>query len=1753
MIIASARFAGALLFVTLLFSLPSEGLSQCVTPELIMINSCIEHPNPNGGPVDVESEIIIMSTGLIPVAVNTIGINLPFNGFGAENDDLGYDIDGTPYGCDFKIPTITTLPGCPTAIPAGPNDIIPADAFVVVFLTSTTVTEDVVGTDFSNICSNGQQVYILQSACERTSGAFANGPGQGDPLRSVSISSPCGPRISTYNTANLDPDDGTYYIVGTSITGNQDCNLPVIPTTCTPLDTTFYLCGYGATVEPPVPVSEFEVLIPPGVLVLSFHNSAQDAELNRNRLIEYSGSTDEPDTLFSRVIYSADLCTAISRFIINFRDEPLMAMSPSEPVRGCDPLSTGVGVFNLRLSDIEVGGGVPIIWYTDPGALQGIPDPENFISSETTVFAVAGLGACADVPVPVTLELSAGPMVSASIDSTSCPGVDDGQIAVSVAGFGPFVNDWNGDDYDGDSTVSGLSSGLYQLTVTDRYGCSDEVNFEVNQGLPLLITCELTQGTSGPVAADGAVRITLNQGDAPFQLSYSGAAAGAMQVLGTSVDINSLPSGEYTFSYTDANGCVSEVCNLTVPLADPLTLQCLARNNSNDATVLGAGQVNITGGEAPFNVTISDAFGNTSNFPNRLTGITVLPNLPSGTYTITVTDATGQVETCNINIALSGCPLTIFDVQQTATNCSGANFNAFISLGIAGNDGAVTIMWSGGNGIEAFDGMGDAGPVPPGVYFVTVQDQSGCPGISEGPIVITDPGAIDFSIAGDFTASPCQDDARIDVTLNGGGTPPYDIVLIDWNTGVELDRIEDQTAGVTVSFDSLAGGGTPDYGVYVVDALDCETVRSFNPISASPAPDLILEPTDQQIIPLTCNGDSTGSLTLLASGGASPYVYRWFDYPQLVTGRILADGPSQTDLPAGNYFIEIMDANGCLDSATVVVPEGVSPTIVCGPTTGSIGDQGGSVTLDLANGAFPYTVVIVGEDSFDPYFNLTGPTEVISDLEPGNYSAVVRDANGCVSDTCSFSIELISCTITATAMIDTIVCRDVPQGGISLALSGGTAPFTFTWGPGVAGTSENVNVFAEGNYPVRIEDINGCALDTSFFVPNLMLRTELILETPRFLPACPGEDVRIPLEFLGTGPFVLEYFVNSAPGVDFFRTFTTNQQFDTLIIPASDFIDNDLRVSSQILTDQFCESRINQTFLVRYSEPDTIHRTESTCETTPIEIGGRFFDVQNPSDTFLFDDGSVCGVIYQVDLDFMMGAVPDTVLVPICPATPYEENGELFDANRPEGEVRYLRPGLCDSIVYIRLDILPEFVGSFSDNACVGDTIFYADRFFTAENTSGLARLPGMAATGCDSLVFVNTTFRRTGEVRLFGDFEICPGDSIELRFTYDGPGGIDVRMSDLAGNITELTGIRQGSRVEIFPTESTSYQLLSSGIGGCPGEVAGSSSVIVNDLAVGAEVVLDPGDYCQDTLGLAAVTYLGGTGPYDIAWSNGPSDSINRNLLAGTYRVSVTDAIGCTLTDSVVLNNLLPLTARVTGIPPVCPGENGSLQIDTIFGGGGFYEVSINGQFFLPIERVADIQVPVGNHRAVFQGANDCSVAVNFRVNDAFRPDFDLPMDTTILLGDSILLDGSLLNQDSAWWTPSTFLTDPNSATTWARPLSSMTYTLHLRTLAQCLFTQDVNVTVDERLPVYAPTAFSPNGDGMNDLYSLGLGRNVLGLKSFQVFNRWGNLMYDGLEGWDGDFAGNTAPPAVYVFYAIVEMADGSERFVEGDFVLMR
>jgi gliding motility-associated-like protein len=1740
---------------SLILLLPPGLFAQCVSPELLMINSCIEHPNPNGSPVPVESEIIILRAGLVPVAVSDIGVDMPFNGFGAANEDLGVRSDGTPFGCVFKEPTVTAISGCPAAIALGPDGIIPANAFIVIFINGTTNTADASGTDFTNICASGQTLVILQSACNRTAGAFANGPGSGDPIRFITVSSPCGTRSFTYNTEEINPSQGTFFLVGPGASGNLDCDFPVIPDPCPGLDATFSICGAGSQVDPPILTDIFRAVYPTSVLSVSFHSSPAMAELNLNRIDTYGATTNSPDTLFARIIYADSLCVAVGRLVINFFAEPATTLTPAGPARGCDPDFDGLGTFKLRLLDAEIGNGQPVVYFADAQGTSRIDDPTNYVGSAGTIFAAAGLGSCMGELVSVQLELIDGPLNIATVEGNSCEGSGDGSITFQTTGFGPFSYNWANNAFDSLSAANGLSPGQYRLTVTDAWGCEDRLRPFVADGTATQVNCSEGQPASGSASADGVVNLTFSEGTPPYQLTYSGAAAGAVEVLGSSVQLTGLLPGDYTFTVTDADGCTSEACTLTLRFTDPLELICQVRNNTDGAAIGGSIGVTIIGGRPPFTATVANqTSGGTDTYPNLINGQQTFSNLSAADYRITLTDANGMVQNCSRTITTVPCPLTVVGIRQLVTDCSGRNNNVILLI-IAGSQGNITTVWSGEPGVDIFNGQQEAGPLAPGVYFVMVSDGSGCPAVTEGPILVTDPGLTEFTLTGNFDVAPCHPDGSAEVTITSGGAAPYQLVLVNNTNGQELDRITGVTAGGNATFTGLqAGPAAPDYAVFVIDDVGCRTDSRPVPLTGGVAPLLTLPAAQQTIVPPLCPGDSTGSVTVMAEGGTTPYTYRWLEYPALQGGRMLANGDTQTDLPPGDYLIQITDGNGCLDTAALFLPDGVPPTLNCGPTMPQMGSTPATARLIIGAGLAPYTISLTTNGITVDYANRSAGDNTVTPLDAGDYIAVVTDANGCESEPCLFTVADLGCGFTINAQVDSISCTSTSFGQISLNPQGGTLPYTFDWASAPADDDNSIVVESPGDYSVTVTDGAGCVLDTIISVFRTVQFIDLVIESPVYLAACPGQDVRIPLSFSGNGPYRLMYTFDNAPAPAFQDTFVTNNMVDTLLLPAALITDGSGIFTFGRYFNDACDTRVFQSYSIQYSAQDTIRRFGTSCSAGPVVIGGRTFTPTMPSDTFQLINAEGCNERYEVDITFRAATIPDTIIVDVCPAVPYELNGEIFDANRPEGAVIFVPDGICDSTVWVRLVIAEEFLGNYGESVCVGDTVFYAGRFFTADNPSGLARLPGLAASGCDSLVIVNNSFRRTGDVRLFGNFEICPGDSVDLRFTYDGPGGINVLMTDAQGNRTNLDNIRDGNRVNIFPTVSTTYQLLSSAMGGCDGTVSGSSSVLINDIAGAAEVLLDPGNFCSDTLGKVSIDFSGGVGPFDIIWSNGPTDTVNRNLLPGTYRVVVTDAQGCTIIDSVTLNPRIPLNVAITGVGPDCVDGRGRLLIDTIVGGTGFYEISLDGTFFVPVADVATLTPILGNNRAYMQDAGDCVAEVNFFVPPALVITPDLVRDTTIFLGDSLFLDpGVIPLLDSAWWTPSPGLSNPNGRTTVARPLRSTTYTLHLRTVAQCLFTFDVNIVVDERLPIYAPTAFSPNGDEVNEVYQLGLGPGVRGIQTLSIFNHWGNLMYEGTDGWDGMFDGRRAEPAVYVYRAIIKMADGSERSVRGDFVLMR
>ncbi|HET8574475.1 MAG TPA: choice-of-anchor L domain-containing protein [Edaphocola sp.] len=178
----------------------------------------------------------------------------------------------------------------------------------------------------------------------------------------------------------------------------------------------------------------------------------------------------------------------------------------------------------------------------------------------------------------------------------------------------------------------------------------------------------------------------------------------------------------------------------------------------------------------------------------------------------------------------------------------------------------------------------------------------------------------------------------------------------------------------------------------------------------------------------------------------------------------------------------------------------------------------------------------------------------------------------------------------------------------------------------------------------------------------------------------------------------------------------------------------------------------------------------------------------------------------------------------------------------------------------------------------------------------------------------------------------------------------------------------------------------------------------------------------------------------------------------------------------------------------------------------------------------------------------------ITIHVIPPFIFDWVSPEDTTIHYGDQIQLNSQ---SDAIYWlwSPITGLDNPNAKNPMASPKQSTQYTLVGFNKFGCTDTAKVNINVDY-LPAYGiPNAFSPNGDGKNDYFKI---ENIRYEKilTFKIFNRWGQLVYDGKNaatGWDGRINGKPAPIDTYNYYIELVLPLGKHQVYKGTVTLLR
>jgi gliding motility-associated-like protein len=1148
----------------------------------------------------------------------------------------------------------------------------------------------------------------------------------------------------------------------------------------------------------------------------------------------------------------------------------------------------------------------------------------------------------------------------------SCVNACDGSINATISGgTAPYTYSWIGPNsfVSIDEDITALCAGTYTLTVTDANGCTTTQTITLTAP-PVLevvgVAFEFEGGynVSCANACNGSINLTVNGGVAPFTFVWTG----PNNFASSDEDINNLCAGDYSVLVTDANNCTATVnVTLTQPPVLVASLVAGVYNGGVNISCANAcdGSINatISGGVAPFTYSWVGVNGFASTDQN-LTG------LCAGTYTLTVTDANGCEATQTIMLT---APQPLAANLAAALYIGGFNISCFnacdgsINATISGGTAPYTYSWIGPNSFVSIDE--DITALCAGTYTLTVTDANGCETTQTITLTAPQPLAANLAAAlynGGFNIS-CVNacDGSINATISGG-TAPYTYSWIGPNSFVSID--EDITA--------LCAG---TYTLTVTDANGCTTTQTITLI-APPAFEVGSTAFEfEGGYNVSCANACDGSINLIINSGVSPFNISW-------TGPngFTATSEDLSGLCAGVYTATVVDANGCTSTRVVSInaPEPVSASAIAAVVNGGynitcFGACNGSINGTVTGGVAPYAYSWVGPNGF------VAITEDLSNLCAGTYTLTTTDANGCTATTTitlTQPEELSATAIAATTNGGTnISCSGVCDGSIDLTVAGGTAPYTISWtGPnGFVSAIEDISALCVGTYIASITDANGCAasVTVTLTAPEPIVSLGLVSEyAGGFNVGCNGgSNGSIDLTVSGgSGSYAYSW---SGP-----NNFTANTDaISGLVAGTYTVIISDVNGCSDTLTFNLTEPQPLGSSATTL--PSSCGQANGSADLTVTGGSGIYSYLWSGPNSFSSTSQDLNGVVggeYIVEIIDTNGCVlVDTVNITVKPpvaATAVANNATCnsncngtIDLTVTEGETPF---GFAwsgpNGFSASTEDVASLCAGDYTVIVTDGDGCTFTSTYSITAPTALAIDVTANNAANCSSstgLVTIDVT-----------------GGTGGYSYSWTGPNGF-------ASADQNLNGVAQGTYT-VTVTDSL----------GCPATqtvTVGSVSNIV--------LVTEPTNVSCNGLnnGFACANVTGTTGALTYQWSNSDATQCTDSLGIGTYIVIVTDANGCTATDTVVITEPDPIV--IAADIPVYPngynvsiidGEDGSIDL-TLNGGVAPYTYNWNvNNADSTLEDLSGL--PADTFTVIVTDANGCTIVEEYILTEP--PLIELP-----------------------------------------------------------------------------------------------------------------------------------------------------------------
>ena len=1035
-------------------------------------------------------------------------------------------------------------------------------------------------------------------------------------------------------------------------------------------------------------------------------------------------------------------------------------------------------------------------------------------------------------------------------------------------------------------------------------------------------------------------------------------------------------SGDYVITGTAKEGFENVVTNIKAINFSlcPLTATASVINQPTCSIATGgAANITVSGGAGPYTWIrfngVTTTSGSSVGSPVSMTGLT------SGIYTVTVTSSRGCTGLATFTISVPTSPNA--SGVSTAPSCFGGS-NGTIVQAVSGGISPYSYLWSSGQTTK------DRTALAAGTYSVTVTDAGGCQ--RTATYTVTQPSALSASTQ--ITHPTCIASGSVTLSISGGGgTSPY-----TWSWSRVSPTSTGSGSGLVIS--GLIFG---TYNITVTSAAGCTGMTSavLNQALPPTASAFIINPS--------CFGSTNGALNQSILGGTMPYVYSWADGAGNIQNRV--------NIASGNYTVTITDTKQCqvVKSYTVTQPQliAVSGTIQQPQCT-----SGGSISLNISGGMTPYAANWADIAGSDNIKNRIG-------LSAGNFTVTVSDINGCSAST-SATLSQPICDTGLDVCISTTSDRFSTDPDPMVTSYFWTVPTSavISSGQGTPVIFINWTGATPGNGFICVRKLNSCGESTDFCRLVVLKAPQATITYTQ--PLCQGSDLKLfstgGVKYVWSGPsgFTSEsenptiYNVN-ATNVGNYNVTVTNSS--GCMGTATAYISvMDAPVLAETVYNASCGQ--NNGFIQLNALAGTAPYTYlwSNGNTTQNNVSlakGNYKVTVTDSFGCTATASSAVGEVNGPSISYNSsnimcfgsntGSISLNVVGGTTPYSFYWSNGSTSE------DITSLAAGIYNISVV-------DGVG------CVGaETIeltqpnkLNIENVITNVSCNGGSNgiVDISVAGGAGSYTYNWSNGFTTQDIfnRVQGNYTVTvtDGNICSATFTANinqplAPVQLSMTPTNVScfgftNGLLNLT-VSGGTSPYSYSWNSVTYPLFSASSEDIALLNIGNYSVTVTDykgctstslgtIGTPSQMVLSlqkSNVSCfKEENGLASASVLGGTQPYTYKWSNGSTTSGIENLSSGNYSVIVFDANGCSLSNSIIINEPSQITFSSALTHVNCNNSpTGIIDLSVSGGQVGYQYLWSNGAEFQDLNGLF-----AGNYTVTITDANSCSESTMITIN---------------------------------------------------------------------------------------------------------------------------------------------------------------------------